>query len=238
MKKAIISLVAGCFLASACNPKFYSPDTHNVPLISSKGETELTLAGNTNQVEFQGAYGAGSNFGIKANGSFFIPEDLDNGDGGSGKYFEAGVGYFTPVAGNFVFETYGILGFGDVENHFPSTITANPSTTGDVSANVLRYGIQPAFGYKSPHFSAAISSRIVNLTYSKIEGDLIYGGVTQASYLNDNKSNFLIEPAITLRGGFEKVKLQLQYGHSLNLSNSDFRQDKDYLSIGLNFKLK
>lgn len=238
MKNSILTIAIGSIFLTACNPKFYSPDTQNVPLISQMGETNLSIAGNGNQVEFQGAYGAGSNFGIKANGSFFIPQDVDNGDGGSGKFFEAGAGYFKPLSGNFVFETYGIVGFGTVENHFPSSVAASPSTTGDVSANVLRYGIQPAIGYKSAHFSAALSSRIVNLNYSKIEGDLVYNGTNQPQYLENNKSNFLIEPAITIRGGFEKIKLQLQYGHSINLSNSDFRQDKDYVTLGLNFNFK
>ncbi|HAH58535.1 MAG TPA: hypothetical protein DCL86_10325, partial [Bacteroidales bacterium] len=57
-------------------------------------------------------------------------------------------------------------------------------------------------------------------------------------YLNENNSNFLMEPAITLKGGFEKIKLQVQYGYSFNLSNSSFPQDRDYLTFGLNFIFK
>jgi hypothetical protein len=125
-----------------------------------------------------------------------------------------------------------------MENHLPSTMESNPLTQGDISASVLRYGIQPNFGYKSNNFSAALSSRVVNLTYSNIEGDLIFDGVDQVNYLKDNSSNFLIEPALTLRGGFEKIKLQLQYGYSINLSNNDFTQDKSYLTLGLNFNFK
>ncbi len=238
MKRSILFFMAGCVLFTACNPKFYSPDTQNVPLISQMGETNLTVAGNGNQAEFQGAYGINENLAVKANGSFFIPEELDNGDGGSGRYFEAGLGYFTPLAGNFVFETYGIAGFGRVENHFPSTVSGNPGTSGDISANVFRYGLQPNFGYKSKHFSAAISTRIVNLSYSNINGDLVYQSQNQADYLNDNKSHFLLEPALTLRGGLEKIKLQVQFGHSLNLSNNDFRQDDNFLTLGINFNLK
>lgn len=80
-----------------------------------------------------------------------------------------------------------------------------------------------------------MSSRIVNLTYSNIKGDLIFENENQPNYLENNSSNFLIEPAITLRGGFEKLKLQLQYGYSVNLSNSNFRQDNSFLTLGLNF---
>ena len=74
--------------------------------------------------------------------------------------------------------------------------------------------------------------------YSKVAGNLIYDGQSQLVYLKDNSSNFLVEPALTLRGGFDKVKLQLQYGYSLNLSKSDFRQDRTFLTIGLNFTFK
>ena len=40
-----------------CSPKYYVPNTLNVPMIQAKGQTNLTVAGNANQVEFQGAYG-------------------------------------------------------------------------------------------------------------------------------------------------------------------------------------
>jgi hypothetical protein len=238
MKRYILCLTISSLLFSACNPTFYSPDTQNVPLISQKGETNLTVAGNGNQVEFQGAYGFGKVLSVKANGSFFIPADLDNGDGGSGRYFEAGLGYFKPLVGNFVFETYGIVGFGRMENHFPSAVSGNPGTSGDISASVFRYGLQPNFGYKTKHFTAALSARLVNLVYSDIEGDLVYLSRNQADYLNSNKSNFLVEPAITIRGGLEKIKLQVQYGYSHNMSNKNFSQDDNFLTVGLNFNLK
>lgn len=230
--KNLLILFMGIGFAS-CNPKFYTPNTQNAPLISEKGETNLTLSGNGNQVEFQGAYGVSENIAIQANGGLFIPSDV-NDDGGSGKFLEFGAGYFKPLDNNFVFETYGIIGVGTVENHFPST----SSGKGDISANILRLGIQPNFGYKTKHFSAAVSSRFVNLTYNKIEGDLVYDNVNQSDYLKNNSSNFLIEPALTLRGGFENLKLQVQYGYSFNLSNSDFRQDNQYLTVGLNFNFK
>lgn len=232
--RKLIILALGFGIAS-CSPKFYTPNTQNVPLISEKGETNLTLSGNGNQVEFQGAYGITKNIAVKANGGLFIPSDLDNGNGGSGKFAEFGGGYFKPITENWIFETYGIVGFGNFENHLPSTKNDYPQTNGDISANILRVGVQPNFGYKSKYFSAAISSRIVNLSYSNIKGNLIFEDENQQDYLKDNSSSFLIEPALTVRGGFEKFKLQLQYGYSLNLSNSDFRQDNSFLTIGLNF---
>ncbi len=225
-------------VTTSCNPKYYTPNTQNVPLISGQGETNLTLSGNGNQAEFQAAYGVTKNFAISGNGGLFIPADLSNGNGGSGKFLELGAGYFNSISDHLIFETYAIAGFGSMENHLPSTVAANPQTKGDISAKILRYGIQPNFGYKSNNFSVAISSRIVNLTYSSISGDLIFEGTKQAEYIKNNQSNFLIEPALTIKGGLEKIKLQLQYIYSVNLSNSDFLQDKANLTLGLNFNFK
>lgn len=233
--QVFLALSMGSCLLFSCSPKYYSPNTQNVPLITEKNETNLTFAGNANQVEFQGAFGITNNIAIKANGGFFIPVDTEQGDGGSGRFFEFGGGYFRPIGENFVFETYGIVGFGTMENHFPSSVQANPQTRGNISANILRYGIQPNFGYKSKYFSAAISSRIVNLNYNNISGDLIFAGEDQLGYLNNNSSNFLVEPALTIKGGLERIKLQLQLGRSFNLSNQDFKQDFGFLTFGLNF---
>ena len=234
--KTYIFFLAVAF-ATACSPKYYSPNTQNVPLLSEKGEMNLSATGNANQFEFQGAYAITDAFALQVNGGLFVPEDLDNGDGGSGKFIEFGGGYFTPVSDKYVFELYGLAGFGGVENNLTSRATANPATTGHISADVFRYGVQPNFGFKSKYFSAAVSSRIVNVLYSNIEGSLVYEGANQQTYLRDNHSLFLIEPALTVRGGFDMVKLQLQVGRSFNLSNSEFRQDEAFGTLGLNFRL-
>ena len=236
MKKSIAIIVLVAAIATSCSPLFYSPNSQNVPLISHKGDNKLTVAGNGNQVELQGSYGITDAFAIQANGGLYIPRNEDNGNGGSGKFFEIGGGYFTPIQDNFVFEAYGLVGIGSMENHFPSTKEANPESTAKISANVMRLGIQPNFGYKSKYFEAAISSRIVNLMYNNIKGDLIFDAENQIDYLTENKSNFLLEPALTVRGGLERIKLQVQYGYSYNLSNNDFKQDNSFLTVGLSFK--
>ncbi len=219
----------------SCSPKFYTPNTQNVPLISAHGETVVSLSGNSDQIELQGAYGVSNKLAIQANGGLFIPSDLENGNGGSGKFLEIGGGYFSSLQEQFVFETYALLGAGTFENHLPSTRMENPQSTGEITASLIRIGVQPAIGYKSTNFSAAVSTRMVNVTYNNIEGDLIFESIDQVNFLQNNSSNFLLEPALTLRGGVSKFKLQFQYGLSINLSNSDFRQDHSNISFGLNF---
>ena len=241
MKKLGIGIITvGVLALSSCSPKYYIANTQNVPLLSERGEVDLTVSGNGDKVEFQGAYGITDHLGIKANGGVFIPQNLDNGNGGSGKFGELGIGYFTKVreSENWIFETYGIAGFGTMENHLPSTVEDNPTTSGKISANLVRIGIQPNIGYKSEYFTIALSSRFVHLSYNNISGDLIFQNERQADYLRDHSSNFLIEPALTIKGGFEKIKLQLQYGYSFNVSDYAFRQERPFLSIGLNFNFK
>jgi hypothetical protein len=238
MKKDVLFFASVALILGSCSPKYYSPNTHNVPLLSEQGEINLNVSGNGNQVEFQGAYAVTDGFAIQANGGLFIPSDLDNGDGGSAEFGEIGLGYFRPITENWIFETYALAGFGKLENHLPSTMENNPGTTGKISANLYRFGIQPSFGYKSEYFSAAVSSRFVNVSYNKVDGSLIFENMDQEDYLNANSSNFMIEPALTIRGGFERFKLQVQYGYSINVTQSSFRQDNSHLTIGLNFNFK
>lgn len=242
MKKMVKVLLWSLALAlCSCSTTYYIPNTQNVPVIDEKGETNITVAGNDNQAEFQAAYGIGESIGIMADGVVVFPQDEDNGNGGRGNLIDLGVGYFKPLNENLLFDTYAIVGFGKMENHFPGTITEFPNTTGDISANMWRYGVQPSLSYHSGFFSITGSARFVNLTYTNISGSLIFenegqdGKVDQIDYLGRNNANFLIEPAITLRGGFEKAKLQLQYVRSFNVTNSDFPQAKDLFSLGLNF---
>lgn len=236
MKKGFILLIA--FYALACSPKYYVPNTVNAPMIREKGETNITAAGRGGQYEFQVGYGVSNSIGIIANGSFYAPKNEDNGDGGSCNFFELGAGYFKPINDKFMFDVYGLIGAGKMENHFPSTVTANPLTSGKIDAKILRYGIQPGFAFTSKYFNASLNPRLVFLNYNNIEGSLIYNSTDELAYLNDNKNLILFEPALTLRGGLEKVKLQVQFGYSLNLSNQDFKQDKGWATVGLNFAFK
>ena len=239
MKRGLlVSSIGLGMLAASCSPKFYSPNTQNVPLMQEQGQINLGVSGSGNQVEFQGAYGVTDHFAVQANGGVFIPADLDNGNGGSGKFVEIGGGYFTPVGENFVFEAYGLAGFGSVENHLPSTVDQYPGTTGKLDASIARFGVQPNFGFVTKYFTVAVSSRFVMLNYSGIGGNLTFEDQDQVMYLRDNRSHFLMEPALTIRGGLEKIKLQLQIGGSFNVTNSNFRQDDSFATIGLNFNLR
>jgi hypothetical protein len=52
-------------------------------------------------------------------------------------------------------------------------------------------------------------------------------------YLKDAGTQYLFEPALTVRVGYDVVKVQAQFGHSYNLTNRNFRQDRDIASLGI-----
>lgn len=233
--KTTAAVLLSIFLLSACSPKYYVPNTQNVPLLSEQGQVSITAGGNANQVEIQGAYAVSNSLGIMGNVGFFNPKDDGNGNGGSGKLGEVGVGYYKPFGTGFVFETYGLVGFGSFENHFPA---ANGGNMGKINGRLSRYGIQPSFGYKTKAFEVALSSRVSSLHYGEPDGDLVFDGVNQIDYLNENDAFLLLEPALTLRAGLEKIKFQLQLTRGFNLTDNDFRQDESLLSLGVNLNLR
>lgn len=226
-----------CLFSIGCSPKFYTPNTQNTPMLQRQGQANASVAGNGNQVELQGAYAATDHIGVQLNGGLFIPKDTDDGNGGSGNFIELGVGYYTSLSDKISFETYGLFGTGSFENHLPTTLGTNPETLGEIEATLTRIGIQPGINYQSRSFGIGLSSRLSQLSYSDVKGDLIFGGKDQVQYLEDNNSNLLIEPALTLRGGTERLKVQLQIIASMNTTTSDFRQDDGTMTIGLNYKL-
>src|SRR5690625_4149625 len=101
--------------------KLETPNTQNVPLNSDREEEPITVSGNVDQVELQGAASVSDGISVILSGGLFIPKNEENGNGGSGKYIDAGPGFFLPVSSNFVFETYGLIGIGSFENHLPGS---------------------------------------------------------------------------------------------------------------------
>ncbi len=61
-------------VATGCSPKYYVPNTQNVPLLTGRGDLSVSAAGKTNQVEAQGAFALTNHFGVMANGVWYLPK--------------------------------------------------------------------------------------------------------------------------------------------------------------------
>lgn len=226
-------LLATAALA-ACNPTYYAPSTQNVPLLREQGEVVGAATTDGNRFEVQGAWAAGDHLALLAGGSLYRPSDLDNGNGGSGHVVEGGIGYFTSVGERFTLEVHSLAGFGSFENHFPA---AGGGSAGRIEGKLLRVGVQPALGYRWGRVEAAASTRLARLRYSDLQGSLVHDGADQVARLRDASSYLLLEPALTVRGGTDRVMLQLQAGWSVNVTESDFPQDDSMLTVGVVFRL-
>jgi hypothetical protein len=230
---------------SACSPIYYAPSIQNVPMISCKGEKNISLsAGSSNinnifntisTLDLQSAYGITNHLSFQINGGYYFAKEDKSDAGGSGHMLETGIGYFTKINKNTIVECFGIFGFGDFNNKIEISAISAKGNYQNISGSLIRLGIQPAFGFKFKSFEAALSSRMVRLEYKNIRGYLLYGGIDQVDLLKNKNSHYLFEPAISLKTGWENIKFQLQYGRSFNLTNPNFRQGKDFISIGLNF---
>ncbi len=232
MRTSILCLGASLAIYS-CTPTFYMPDTQNVPLLTAKKQTNITGAGNGDMINLQVAHAVGDNFGVMLNG-LLVPDKIDeNGNGGKGSFIELGAGYFKPVSDNFRFELYGLAGFGGMRNVNTSSVSTNPGTTGVFESNITRIGVQPAIGYVSKYFSAAVSSRIASLNYMNPKGSLVWEGEEQVAKRSEKSNYILLEPALTLRAGLPKVKLQYQLIGSMNLTEKNFPQQTTSSSLGL-----
>jgi hypothetical protein len=226
---------AGLLLLSlllACAPKYYSSNAQNVPLFTQQDEGTISASVNPelNRADARVAYAVSPVLALQANGAVYFPQDDSAGDGGSGGLFEAGVGHYRVLPHDMVLEVWALGAYGGVENHF----TFDGGDGGKLNANLVRIAVQPALGYKSRWVEGALSSRMGMLNYFNIDGTLVQNdGENQQRYLRDNHLQFLIEPALTLRGGPDVLKLEAQIGRSFNVTDDTFPMDDLWASVGV-----
>ncbi len=233
--KRLAVLYIGIILVylTGCSPVYYIPNTQNVPLLSHEGEYNIGVSGNPAMMELQGSVSPVNHLGFQLNGTWYIPQFMDNGDRARGYLIDGGAGYYKAFGfdNKFVFETYAIGGIGHVFNGF--MYRDSLTTGGTISSGVGRYGVQPVIGFKSKYIDVAISSRFVGLSYFNSSGDLVFDGVRQVDYLNDHQHHFLIEPAFTFRVGSDFFKFQFQARGSFNTTFPQFYQNNSMFSVGI-----
>ncbi|MBC7845644.1 MAG: hypothetical protein H7Y10_04040 [Flavobacterium sp.] len=226
MKNIAILLVCGAL--TGCGAVYYVPNTQNVPVMKNEGQTNISFGLNvsesTDGFEFQGAYGLTDKIAIQLNTDWVkASEGTSNG---SGYFVELGPGYYKNLSEHFVFETYGLLGFGSTK------YKENYNEISEIKTNFFRVGLQPSISFTTKYFIASLSGRIANLNYNSVSGNYY-----DVDYLKANNSYWLIEPALTLQGGFEDVKLFLQVQLSENLTDQYFYQDYSLVSLGVKVNL-
>jgi hypothetical protein len=233
-KNILLPIFFAAIILSSCTQYYYTPTSQNVPLLSKKNEVTGSIdyyppLDGGSAIELQTAYAAGNHLAVQVNGGGGNGGNTNNHKGGG--YFEGGVGYFLPFGWRkrFVFESFGRFSLGWMNGKF--------DTNGFIKAGMTRLAIQPSIGYKARHFEIAFSLRAGGVSYSNIKGDLVLDSKSQRDYLSQNKNQFFVEPAITLKAGGPSIKGQLQIGGSTDVTKGTFPRVKNWLSIGLNFNI-
>jgi len=205
---------------------YYAPNPQNVPLFTEKGEgriaTSFTVSEYTSGINLSGAYSFSNHFGFT--GNIFLVGEADNGlipdrKTNKGQLVDAGLVYFLPFGSRFVFES--TAGFG-------GGAATNQSDYGNSTVKFRNFYIQPSIGIAGKHFDLALSGKYSILSYH----NLAFSASQTGDYPID-KPYSLIEPALTIRFGWEHVKIQTQYVHSFNISSPHLRQDYINLNFGL-----
>ncbi len=226
MKKYLYLLP--CVALFSCAPRYYAPNAVNVPVF--KGADELSFSGlvSGGGVQADAAYSVTDNFFAQGAATFYKPESDAYSNKGEATLMEIGLGYFKQLQGNFSWGASGTVGFGNISLKYPPT--------GKLDAKGMRFAGQPYIAYKNNWFEGVFSTRLSQVNYKDITGQVLYDGVEQTDYLRANASQFFIEPAITVRVGYKHLHLQLQNVGCFDVTDPDFRYDKNTFTVGFHFK--
>lgn len=217
-------------LNTSCVHYYYAPNSNNVPLFKEKHEARLQaqytnvgvgsdLTDAIGGFEIQTAYAVGSHTGLQLN-YLHIDYTEDNYGSGSGNYIEAAAGYFKPLKNqHWIFETYAGVGTGGVKNVFRTSYTEEAKTA------LARFFLQPSFGFRSDYFSAALSSKLSIVRFTKSSSSVTKeNNPTDYDYIKnlDHKSYFFWEPGLMFRAGAKKIQALSQFSYSVGHANLPF----------------
>ncbi len=234
MKKLILfSSVCILLFLNSCTTQMYVSNAVNAPLLKEKGEVHVNITQNDLQV----AAALGKNFGVMANGFYMNYKDNSSNYKHDGILGEAALGYFKPYENNLVFEAFAGIGGGRVSKQQQFTDSNNNTYIGYFNADATKVFIQPDIGYKTKFFDAVFSPRFSAVKYTSFDQTNYPEVELHNDYLDNN--NLLgplfmfAEPAVTLRGGYKFVKLQFQYGLTINMTPNDIKHANNFSSLGV-----
>jgi len=232
----------------SCSHYYYVPNVQNVPLFREKNEYQFSgaygLGTETSCLEVQGAYSVTGNFAVQAN--FMSAKGIDNHEDSwaKGSYLDAAIGYYKPLRKSGVFEIYGGVG-GSKQHHqyrndiyIPGTPGYGILSAGTSEVSFIKLFVQPSVGMTFKGFEFAFSTRFNWLTFNQTDNNidkLLNEHEFEKLNATAQTKNFLFfEPALTIRGGWKYLRVQLQGATASYLNNENYHFDQYHLSIGLN----
>lgn len=233
--RACIAVPVIAFFSHSCTTTLYTSNAVNAPLLTQKGQIKV----NATNSDMQFAVAAGNHLGIMANG-YFQSHKSSNNYQHRGGLLELGAGYYTQRKEHMVFEAYAGGGMGRVyKQEMVKSPDNNSDYLGSFTANGAKLFIQPGVGFTSAAFDLALTQRISMVKYTRFTSNNLSQEYLKNDYLENitEPMYVFVEPAITARLGFRFIKLQAQYGLTLNMS-PNIKHPSNFASIGLVVDIK
>lgn len=249
--KKLTAIILFAVICCSCSHYYYVSNVQNVPMFKGKNEYRLHgsfgLGSETICFEGQGAYSVTNNFGIMTN--FMSAKGIENSaeSWARGYYLDAAIGYYRPLRKSGVFEIYGGAGGSRQhhqymsENYDPSNPLNNNPYAGTSAESFIKIFIQPSIGITFNWFDLAFSTRFNRLSFNDIENQIdITSNKSEFEKLSSTaqtKIFWFFEPALTIRGGWKYLKVQLQGSTGSYLNNEHYQFDQFHVSVGINIAI-
>lgn len=241
----------------SCSHIYYYPTTQNVPLLQERNDIRLNAGAsyklvNISAADFQFAWAGTRHLAMAGTFTTVTGNASDNISEGNGYYADGAIGYFNKLNEELVFEVYG--GYGQSQQQHQYGTSRRMGSSGDRQIvdfgtsrlSFRQYYIQPAIGAGKDGVDLIFSLRCSYLDFYSVNNHLLTDTINKYTYnsplffpleeIDAQRTYYLLEPAATLRVGWQHVKLQLQWVHSLHLNTSrpeGFRFS--HFSMGLSF---
>ncbi|MBN1952519.1 MAG: hypothetical protein JW801_15055 [Bacteroidales bacterium] len=197
----------------------YVPNKVNSPLLSNKGELQLSVNAGVSGFDPQFAYAITDHLGVMANGSFDYRVSDSTENFHVHQFLEVAPGYYTSFARIMRFEVYGGFGMGSTQGQYDNQLWIS-----NADARLVRAFVQPGIGLTT---NFADLSLVTRFSYVALSQDDQFSG------------SLFLEPVLDLKLGYKYVKLISQVGFSLPLGDEsvDFAWQPIIFSVGLQVDL-
>lgn len=204
-------------LIASCAPT-YVPNVVNTPMLSNKGEFHANFNTGTSGFDPQLSYAITDHIGVMLNGSFQNRQRDSSDSHHRHKFIEFGAGYYTKFSELGRFEMYAGYGSGNINAHYDFVLWESFS---DVKYN--RIFVQPAIGISTRWFDGSFAMRMA------------YVDIFQS---NHRTNGFFMEPALTVKLGYDYFKIVSQMGYSFPADNYvRFDYEPFIFSVGIQVTL-
>lgn len=234
---------------SSCARYYYQPNAVNAPMLAEKNDANITVNGMSGDdevngsrassyvVNVQAAYSPIDYMGIMAGytGYNYDVKNDPNPETGrvdaSANLVELGLGGYYPVhrfwdrQAVLVVDTYVGFGTGKLQS--------------DVNMDVNRLFVQPGFSLRTPYFDVGLHGRYSSLKFSNFDTNNQPDSYLERQGLMgiEDKRHSFFEPAVTFRGGYKFVKIQLQHVWSAPVGQKDWPHNDNLTTLGVFFSI-